>query len=228
MIASDRKSTSRAVSARNPRHFRDPKLGTAIACGIAELVSVRSEGGAMNLGPFRSRAFSAWAVLILTVTVFDIPLTAELKSSTRIVDQADAPVKILEYTASYFSGDNKYITEGIHHNVTYANSGDREIVAVQFGLVSFDVWNRFLNRTNGLDRDGVKPAEKRPTKSSWVTRPYGDFSFLTGVAFVNRVRFADGTIWEADEKAIVDELRKIESDFDAANLKEKREREGGR
>jgi hypothetical protein len=53
--------------------------------------------------------------------------------------------------------------------------------------------------------------------------PYADFSFLTGVAYISRVRFDDGQIWVADLNAVEGELRKIDKDFDAARLKEKRE-----
>ena len=50
-------------------------------------------------------------------------------------------------------------------------------------------------------------------------------SFLTGVAYVSKVRFADGTIWAADLDAVAEELRKIEKDFDVMKLKGKPEKE---
>ena len=99
----------------------------------------------------------------------------------------------------------------------YQNKGQKEIVALQLGLVSFDVWNEFLDRTNGLETESIPPG--KTARGSWVASRYADFSFATGVAFVRRVRFADGEIWTADEREILDELTKIQKNFDAANLR---------
>ena len=49
------------------------------------------------------------------------------------------------------------------------------------------------------------------------------FSFLTGVAYVSKVRFDNGEIWSTDLESIAEELRKIEAEFDVSKLKEKKE-----
>ena len=61
----------------------------------------------------------------------------------------------------------------------------------------------------------------KSAKGSWVQRTSGDFAFLTGLAYVDMVRLDDGTIWKSDEDAILTEIRKIETDFDAKLLKDK-------
>ncbi|HVL67170.1 MAG TPA: hypothetical protein VM364_07895 [Vicinamibacterales bacterium] len=158
---------------------------------------------------------TAVAVCLTCATVYAY---AELKPAARIVEQADAPVKITSYSARYIRG-SQYTTEGIHHELKYQNNSDRQIEALQVGLISFDVWNQFLDRTNGLSTSSL--ASGKAGSGTWIARAYGDFSFLTGVAYVRRVRFADGTIWTADEDRIVEELRQIEKDFDASILKKK-------
>ena len=135
-----------------------------------------------------------------------------------VIGQPNSPVEIIGYTAR-FQRRSTYTTEGIEHSVEYKSRGTQKVVAIRFGLVSFDVFNRFLGKTGGISMDDLIPAKTQ--KSEWVSSPYADFSFLTGLAYVDLVRLEDGTIWQADEATVLDEIRKIEKDFDAKLLKEK-------
>ena len=60
------------------------------------------------------------------------------------------------------------------------------------------------------------------SKGTWVATALSDFAFHTGVAYVSKVRFANGEIWKADIDQIASELSKIEEDFDASVLGKKR------
>jgi hypothetical protein len=135
-----------------------------------------------------------------------------------IISQANSPIQITAYTARYVEG-SQYSREGIHHNLTYMNRGAQQVVAIRFGLVTFDVFNQFLGKTGGISMDDLQIGKSE--KGSWINSPYGDFSFNTGLAYVDMVRFADGTIWKADEATVLDEIRKIEKDFDAKLLRER-------
>lgn len=135
-----------------------------------------------------------------------------------IIGQPNSPVEIIGYTAR-FQRRSTYMTEGIAHSLEYRSRSTQKVVAIRFGLVSFDVFNRFLGKTGGISMDDLVPAKTQ--KGEWVSSPYADFSFLTGLAYVDLVRLEDGTIWQADEATVLDEIRKIEKDFDAKLLKEK-------
>jgi hypothetical protein len=159
------------------------------------------------------------AVVVATaLTVGTTRIRADVKTVARIVAQPGAPITITSYAASYGSR-SQYSQEGISHYLVFQNNTAKEVVAAQFGLVSFDVFNQFLDRTNGLSTDAI--AAGKTQKGGWVASAYGAFAFMSGVAYVNRVRFADGEIWTADMGTIVDELQKIEKDFDASILKKK-------
>ncbi|MDP1570374.1 MAG: hypothetical protein Q8L86_10245 [Vicinamibacterales bacterium] len=159
-------------------------------------------------------------VLSFVVGAATILLTAaaeaQPKPTTTVVAQHDAPVTISSYTAQYRER-SQYAAEGVHHSVKYQNSSGRTIVAIQFGLATFDVWNEFLNRTNGIALETVTGG--RSQSGTWIANPLRAFTFLTGVAWVSKVRFEDGEIWTADEKTVLEALRAIEADFDAARLK---------
>jgi hypothetical protein len=145
------------------------------------------------------------------------PLFPAPPPKTIIIAQPNSPVEITAYGARY-APRSTYSKEGIQHNLTYSNRGSQTIVAIRFGLVSFDVFNRFLGKTGGISMDDLELGKSQ--KGSWVSSPYADFSFLTGLAYVDLVRLEDGTIWQADESAILEEMRKMEKDFDAKRLKE--------
>lgn len=165
----------------------------------------------------KRRLMACTVALVCAVTA----VNAEIKTTAIVVAQPSAPVTITRYTATYVEGSTRYANEGIHHAIEVTNASQKEIAAVQYGLVSFDLWNEFLDRTRGLSTDVIVPG--RTAKGTWIARAYAGFSFMTGIAYVNRVRFADGEIWTANESDVLAELRKIQKDFDAATLSKKDE-----
>jgi hypothetical protein len=128
-------------------------------------------------------------------------------------------VRITSYSATYYGGSSTYTERGIHHELEFENVSARNIVAIEFGLVAFDIWNEFLDRTGGITSTPLAAAAK--DKGEWVASRYADFSFHNGVAYVTKVRFDDGEIWSADTAGILLEMRKIQKDFDASKLKKR-------
>jgi hypothetical protein len=164
--------------------------------------------------PLRRTVIPSMIILLCSIMV------AAQDKVSKIIDQPTAPLKILSYQANY-QERSSYRSEGIRHVLEYQNVSDRKIVAVQIGLVPFDIWNEFLDKTGGVSMQTIAPQAKE--KGEWLANAYADFSFHTGVAYVSKVRFEDGDIWTADLSAIANEMRKIEKDFDASRLKKKDE-----
>lgn len=161
--------------------------------------------------------------LPLLLSVFLLTLNSafpqRITPETRILTQSTSPIKILSYSGTYAPSGSRYVDRGIHHELEFENTSGRNIVAIEFGLVSFDVWNEFLDRTGGITMQLLEAGKK--DKGEWVASRYSDFSFHTGVAYVSKVRFDNGEIWSADTNAVLAEMRKIQKDFDAAELKKK-------
>src|SRR5262245_13484968 len=111
---------------------------------------------------------------------------SSLPPESRVIPQDSAPIKILNYSSAY-QAVGAYSREGILHTVEYQNISSKTVVAIQFGLVAFDIWNEFLDRTGGV---AMEPIPSQGTgKGAWVATAYADFSFHTGVAYVAKVRF---------------------------------------
>ncbi|WP_445666773.1 hypothetical protein [Fodinibius sp. AD559] len=89
-------------------------------------------------------------------------------------------------------------------------------IAIEFGFVSFNIFNEYLGITNGIAM--VRLEGREGNSGTWVHETPSGFSFYTGIAYVNKVRFENGEIWEADSEIIIDTLKEIKSDFDSSIL----------
>jgi hypothetical protein len=152
---------------------------------------------------------------LLVLILLYVPNSYGLEYVARVIPQKDVPISIINYDAEYEAG-NKYQVGGIKHSIKYKNTGKQRIEAIQFSFISFDVWNEFLDKTNGLSLSPNDSGDNE--KGMWIAHDLAEFSFLTGFAYVSRIRYADGTIWNADQKQIRQELHKIKSDFDVDAL----------
>jgi hypothetical protein len=148
--------------------------------------------------------------------------------SAVILKQVGSPLTITQYSTKFRSASSasRYSSgnpDEIVHTVNYTNSSSKNIVALQIGLASFDAFNGFMGRFSGWAVQKIAASESQ--KGEWDQRPYAAFSFEsfgTGVAYVNAVRFEDGSIWRANLKDILSEMQKFEKDLKAEDLIEKK------
>ena len=147
-----------------------------------------------------------------------VPLGMEslaLEPIMKVIPQEDAPIEISYYDADYVSGEGDS-RQGVRHAVSVRNLSDQEVVAFEVGLFSFNVFNDFLDRSSGVSMSKISPG--RLVRETWMSDSPADFSFLTGVAFISRVRFSDGTIWSEEFRFILDTLQDLELNFKAEEI----------
>lgn len=150
-------------------------------------------------------------LLFLTITI----ATFAQETQTIIVEQPDAPIVISEYNAEFKEGGS-YTTEGIHHEIKFTNKTGLNVVAIQFGFVSFNVFNKYLDSMSGITMESIEMTES--SDGTWIQSTVSDFSFYTGVTYLSKVRYSNDDIWEANLDLVSDRLEDIESDFDASVL----------
>jgi len=161
--------------------------------------------------------------LILGICLLWILQSSSFAEEAIILKQKDAPLKISNYKNKY-GATSAYRSE-ITHSVTCANIAGKKIVATKIGFVAFDAFNEFLGKFVGIvvkDVIGGKPG-----KYTWGQSPYSAFAFKkygTGIAYVEAIRFEDGTIWKSDKSNIVSQIQEIEESFTADLLEEKKEK----
>lgn len=166
----------------------------------------------------------AIATKALSVALLTASLAASAQESSVVLKQPGAPLELTSYRASFQpesrgSSYSRGNPDQINHAVTYKNISPKEIVALQIGLTSFDAFNGFMGRFNGWATQSI-PSGTAKT-GEWEQRPYAAFAFKgygTGVAYVNAVRFADGTIWRANLAEVLIELQKFEKELKREDL----------
>ena len=136
-----------------------------------------------------------------------------------VVTQPESPIQITKYSPRYLAA-GKADAQGINHRVEYRNRTERRIEAVEIGFVEFDIWNEHIDTLVGNDLDAVGAGKSGD--GSWLHDPPAAFIFHTGIAYVSRVRFADGEIWTASLEETAGQIRSVDASFQADLLKPKR------
>ncbi len=156
--------------------------------------------------------------------LFLVAAGAVAQEQSVVLKQTGVPLELTSYRST-FQPENRASTysrgnpDQIGHSVFYKNVSPKEIVAVQIGFASFDAFNGFMGRFNGWATETVAPGASR--SGEWSQRPYAAFAFKgfgTGVAFVNAVRFNDGTIWRANLAEVLVEMQKFEKELKREDL----------
>jgi len=155
------------------------------------------------------------ATFLSALLVVTSQTTFALDPVSLLLNQPDAPLEILDYSAQYNRGE----TEIIEHSVTYQNVGDRKIVAVELVLLSFDIWNELFDRSVRTHVKDLDVSEESDLRLPVPVAPSFDGStFHTGVAYISRVRFENGEIWSVDLSEIALVLDKIAPHISPSSL----------
>lgn len=158
------------------------------------------------------------APIVLLLTTF-----AVAQNEARVIAVPDAPLAIVRYEVRY-SEDGTYTTEGIRHSVSIQNSGGKDVVAFGIGFYAFDAFKRYMGSPlNGIAIESIEVSSEPTGNMVWFQRPRAAFTFKhygIGVSYVRIVRFADGSIWEADMDYVLQELQTIEDGLLLDDLQE--------
>ena len=113
----------------------------------------------------------------------------------KILEQDDAPVSIRKYEPQPW-GTGHDANDGVRHRLRFRNDTDRVVVAVKLGALCYNVFNEFQEGSEAIVVKDILPGMRE--SDIIVTYHEDPTSFLTGLAYVAKVRFMDGEVWEAD------------------------------
>jgi hypothetical protein len=152
--------------------------------------------------------FSLFAALLLMLSS---ALVAEILPRNIVVQQSNCPIRISSYRAAYKPDT------GLRHTIKYENRSGQKIVAIRFGMLSFDLFHKFLGKTTGTNVQDMGSGKSE--EGYWTTDSQHVAAFYVGIAWVDSLRMEDGTIWNANEADILTEARREDKDFDPVLLK---------
>jgi hypothetical protein len=131
-----------------------------------------------------------------------------------IIDNADAPIKItkleLKYDEKGFGlagfGKESGLFE-LYTKAKYENTSGKEIIAACMGGIVFDYFDDHIYNIGCHAIEKIEPGKGK--EGTWSFNFEDDFSTYAIVMYVEAVRFADETVWKADDAYILSELNKI-------------------
>jgi len=152
------------------------------------------------------------AIFFLTVPAFGLNIV------TKEVKFNDDPVEILD-TWAHLKEEN--YGKDLYCFVEYINRSENTIDALSFRMLFYDVFNEYLDTISGISISKLLLGKEE--RGRWKPNIYKDWSTHRIIVFLDRVRFADGTIWRRDELDITKELSEVKDIlFNPEQLKEKR------
>ena len=81
---------------------------------------------------------------------------------------------------------------------------------IKFGFIAYDVFNESLGGLSGVDIDRKGIGAGEDDSGRWQTRARGVAqAHETGIAYVQKVRFADGELWIADRDELNAKLNEL-------------------
>ena len=143
------------------------------------------------------------AVALLAVVV---AASAALAADDKVMKQPDSPIQITVFASEFGGRDNDYII----FEARYQNASSRSVIGIKFGFIAYDLFNESLGGVSGVDinRNGVGAGDV--DSGRWQTRARGVASaHETGIAYVRKVRFADGELWIADQDDLTVKLNEL-------------------
>lgn len=135
------------------------------------------------------------------------PDTLSEEPTTLILNQPDAPISLNRYEADY-DGVRLFRSDGVRHEIAFQNATDQPIAAVKFKLVMYSVFYDVIAREDGVALDPL--GSKEGAEESWTYDPPDAATFHVGAAYVSKVRFANGDLWESRSEAIDEQLSQID------------------
>ena len=118
----------------------------------------------------------------------------------KFINQPNCPVKIKFYRAPFNSG----IVKENRHSLGIIKNSPKQIFAIQINVMLFDIWDEYEYTIVSNHRD-----VGNETSFDWTET--AKEHTMTNVAYINKVRFNDGTIWMSNRNDItkgLDELYK--------------------
>ncbi len=110
--------------------------------------------------------------------------------------------------------------DGYQARASYQLQVRDSVVAVEIRFVAFDVWGDPIRTFRAAEIEDLGRGLSREYKGTWSLSSYGaDPSELYAtIAYVSRVRRANGAIWEANEAPILAEARRFDARFTPEDL----------
>ena len=165
----------------------------------------------MSHGARRPVGLAIGLILLLLPSAEVLALTS-LHERSIPLSQPDAPVAVDRYECFRAGDPDATTSRVVEHRARYVNQTARDVTAIEFRFVLFDIWRDYMAWHTEVEFDSwsAKPVvkaskpDKNPKRRSitWTHPLYRGPLLDHAFVYVHRVRFANGEIWQANENTI--------------------------
>jgi hypothetical protein len=119
------------------------------------------------------------------------------------------------YVSRQYGGEYQYRTK--------ITIGARDAVrALEIRFLTFDVWGEHVRTLSLEEVADIAPNSKKEIIGEWALHSENDVEkHYASIAYIARVRLADGRVVEAPTESVIEEARKLSEKFTAAELEPK-------
>ena len=143
-------------------------------------------------------------------------LRAQTETYTILPQPETTPLKIVVYRGG---GANDIFFQKL---TDVKNTSGKSVVAYQLGFSYFDAFNELILVSFSYSNKTIDIQNTHRTTGALRNFPAAKFvGHGTSIAWVDKVRFSDGTVWHYDRGLVLEELKKIQKDLTLEGLKEK-------
>lgn len=136
----------------------------------------------------------------------------------------DDPIRIEDINIREIWKERRY--ESFIRCTVELKNAPRAVEAYAIGFVFYDVFNDYLSTYRGISMNEIN--ENNEVSTTWDFTPHWGFDrhegwmAYTAIVYVDRVRFADGSVWKQDRAKLSDKIKEIGVLFQEEQLIEPR------
>lgn len=158
------------------------------------------------------RILSAVLMLIMLLSLSkSLPAQAKLN----ILPQRTSPVKIEKYETQ-FKTPPEYRYGAVVHKIAFKNITRQLVDAVQFRIISFDVFQGYQSQIALICTEPLMPG--MPVRGEWYNDYEEAFMFGRGILYVEKIKYSDGQLWIADQENILFSIKSARVDIKQVSL----------
>ena len=146
----------------------------------------------------------AYVVALALLCACAGPSHARWKESSQVLNLKEQPLSITEF--KYTVRARESTEDNFSVSYKFLNTTDKPILAAEFRILFFDIFDRPLDNLSLYMVEKTLSA-KTEDKGVAVFGISNFFLVYKAIAYVSRVRFEDGTIWESDYKEVANSLQ---------------------
>ena len=120
----------------------------------------------------------------------------------------------------------EYIGEFVY-NAEVGMSASQTVTAFEVRFILYDIFNEYMTTLGATEVADMDPGGSHTFDWTWITRENEAKEYFMSIAFISHVRMANGQVYEFNDDAIIDVIRRVIPEASEDDIHIPSERVGG-